>query len=427
MKKIIYSLLGFFLFTALTACASQKEVQTTQLTLIHGWGGTFHSHSIMQEIYDKFDLENENIVLNSQPSSDSSIAVEKANDMLALDEMPNIVSTNGQSYYVENAKKRNKALDLMPYIEADAQLKSEIHPSVLEVWQNEDGTLYTVPDALEVMGYWYNASYFVEAGIVDESGEPDIPESWDEFYRVCEQLEEWNKTSGKLKGVYALENAQVVENLLLARLAGESQEGLDMVRDLPSSYNTEVFRNVIRDFKNIFRFSYTTDSIDNARQYFIDGSTAMYFNGVWESESIQNSERALDIAYANYPTNYGKALSYVSPSSGYVVYNSANEMENQAAIQFLKYMLSEEVQTQLATETGQAPSNPNVDNGLIIEKYPVLGKALETAHTAQIQIKTITSVWNSEVIDVISMNIKIASENEDELNNMIQKLDRSIK
>ena len=277
------------------------------------------------------------------------------------------------------------------------------------------------------MGYWYNATYFIEAGIVNENGEPDIPKNWDEFYQVCERLDAWNRKSGKLKGVYALENAQVVENLLLARLAGENQEGLKMVGELPSSYDTEVFKNVIRDFKNIFRFSYTTDSIDNARQYFIDGSTAMYFNGVWESESIQNSEMAGDIAYANYPTNYGKTLSYVSPSSGYVFYDSANEKENQAAIQFLKYMLSEEVQTQLATETGQAPSNPNVDNGLIIEKYPVLGKALETAHTAEIQIKTITSVWNSEAIDIISADIKRAGENEDELNRMIQKLNRSLK
>ena len=94
----------------------------------------------MQEIYDDFDAKNEDIILSSQPSSDSSIAVEKANDLLALDEMPNIVSTNGQSFYVENAMKREKLLNLMSYIRNDAEFMKLIHPSVLLVWTKTDGS-----------------------------------------------------------------------------------------------------------------------------------------------------------------------------------------------------------------------------------------------------------------------------------------------
>ena len=86
----------------------------------------------MQEIYRAFDEANPDIVLNYQPSSDSNIAVEQANNMLAIDKMPDIVSTNGQSYYVQNAVKRGMALDLLPYIEADEAFIRSIHPSVLE-------------------------------------------------------------------------------------------------------------------------------------------------------------------------------------------------------------------------------------------------------------------------------------------------------
>lgn len=227
-----------------------------------------------------------------------------------------------------------------------------------------------------------------------------------------------------LSSVYALEKVQVIENLFLARLAGESTEGVILATDIPESFDTEVFRTVVKDFVNIYKYSKNTDSLENARQYFMEGSTAMYFNGVWESEIIQNSERNEEIAYANYPTNYGMDLSYVSPSSGYVVYESPDERENQAAIRFLKYMLSSEIQTRLATETGQAPSNPNVDNKVIAEKYPVLGNALETAHGAEIQIKTITSVWNSELIDCISASIEEACVDHVELEEMIQELDK---
>lgn len=421
-KKFVVTLLLLLLFL-LSGCRMTEEIDPVHLSFIHGWGGTLRAHSIMQEIYDDFDAQNEDIILSSQPSSDSSIAVEKANDMLALDEMPNIVSTNGQSYYVENAVKREKLLDLMSYIRRDPEFMKLIHPSVLEVWTNTDGSLYTLPDALEVMGYWYNESYFREAGIVDENGEIALPKTWPEFYEVCEKLEAWNQTSGKLEAVYALENVQVVENLFLARLGGESTEGLILATDVPESYDSEILRNVIKDFSNIYQYSKNTDSLENARQYFIEGSTAMYFNGVWESEVIRRCELSEEIAYANYPTNYGMMLSYVSPSSGYVVYESSDERENEAAIRFLKYILSTEIQTRVATETGQAPSNPTVDNQVIAEEYPVLGNALETAHHAGIQLKTITSVWNSEAFEIVASSIEKSCQNEVELEKMIENLE----
>lgn len=423
MKKKCKLLLLLAMILLLVGCQMKEETEPVHLSMIHGWGGTLRAHSIMQEIYDEFDAQNQDIILSSQPSSDSSIAIEKANDMLALDEMPNIVSTNGQSFYVENAKKRGKLLDLMQYIRNDQEFMKLIHPSVLEVWTNTDGSLYTLPDALEVMGYWYNEHYFKEAGIVDENGEVALPKTWEEFFEVCKKLEVWNRKSGMMDSVFALENVQVVENLFLARLGGESTEGLIMATGVPESYDTEVFRSVVKDFSNIYRYSKNTDSLENARQYFIEGSTAMYFNGVWESEIIQSCERSDEIAYANYPTNYGMELSYVSPSSGYVVYDSPDERENEAAIRFLKYMLSRETQTRIAIETGQAPSNPMMDNKVIAEKYPVLGNALETAHHAGIQLKTITSTWNSEAIDMISESLEKACTSENELEKMIENLE----
>ena len=423
MKKKCKLLLLLAIILLLAGCKMKEETEPVHLSIIHGWGGTLRAHSIMQEIYDEFDAQDQDIILSSQPSSDSSIAIEKANDMLALDEMPNIVSTNGQSFYMENAIKRGKLLDLMPYIRNDQEFMKMIHPSVLEVWTNTDGSLYTLPDALEVMGYWYNEHYFKEAGIVDENGEVALPKTWKEFYEVCEKLEVWNRKSGMMDSVFALENVQVVENLFLARLGGESTEGLIMATGVPESYDTEVFRSVVKDFSNIYRYSKNTDSLENARQYFIEGSTAMYFNGVWESEIIQHCDRSDEIAYANYPTNYGMELSYVSPSSGYVVYDSPDERENEAAIRFLKYMLSRETQTRIAIETGQAPSNPMMDNKVIAEKYPVLGHALETAHHAGIQLKTITSTWNSEAIDIISESLEKACTSENELEKMIENME----
>ena len=424
-KKYVFGVILSLVFVVL-GCQMATEEEPVRLSFVNGWGGNQYEHSVMQGIFEDFDAQNEDIILSSQPSSDSSIAIEKANDMLALDEMPNIVSTHGQSFYVENAMKRGKLLDLMPYLENDPEFKEQIHPLVLEVWTNEDGSIYTLPDVLEVMGYWYNKTYFIEAGIVDENGGVALPETWEEFYQVCEKLEAWNQKSGKLKAVYALETAQVVENLFFARLGGESAEGLHMTEKIPESYDTEAFRNVVKDFSNIYKYSENVDNLEDARQYFAEGSTAMYFNGAWESGIIRTSGRSDEISYANYPTNYGAMLSYVSPSSGYVIYDSPDEMENEAAVRFLKYMLSREIQTEIATKTGQAPSNLQVDNQIIANDYPELGQALETIHSADIQLKSIASVWNSEAIELILESIEKACVSDAELEKLIENLEATI-
>ncbi|MDD3338342.1 MAG: extracellular solute-binding protein [Lachnospiraceae bacterium] len=421
-KKMAFLLCGLLL----TGCGQTEQESPVEITMIHGWGGTVKTHALMQEIYDAFDQGNADIVLNCQPSSDSSIAVEKANNMLAVDKMPNIVSTNGQYYYVKNAEKKGKALDLMPYIQADETLASSISKEVLDDWTNEDGAIYTLPDALEIMGYWYNTKYFEAAGIVDDEGKAKPPGTWEEFYADCEKLKAWQAQQSDMEQIYALEDVQVVENLFLARLAGENAEGLAMVKALPEDFDRDTFRSVVTDFQKIWSYSADTDSLDNARQYFKEGKSAMYFNGIWERESFRDSKQEEDIAYANYPTNSGGSLSYISPSSGYVLYDSPDERQKEAEIRFLKYILSTEAQTKMAMETGQAPTNPNVDIDKITVADPLLGSALKEAHDADIQIRSISSVWNSERISLLTGDLKEASLGGAALEDMILRLNDAV-
>lgn len=146
-------------------------------------------------------------------------------------------------------------------------------------------------------------------------------------------------------------------------------------------------------------------SIDNARQYFLDGKSAVYFNGVWDSELLGSSSIKEDVAYANYPTKDGRSVAYISPSSGYVIYKNEDPKKQEACIRFLKYMLSEEVQKKMAMETGQAPSNPNVSGNEIKEGYPLLGEALELANDADIHIKAISLSWGNDAVDDLSQRL----------------------
>lgn len=405
-------------------CRQEQKPEQIKITLMHGYGGTLESYAVMQEIYSEFEMKNPDIQLNCIAYTNNQIAVEKANDMLAVGEMPDILSTNGLSYYIDNAVKTNMAMDLMPYIEADNDWKQQIHPSIFEAWKTEEGHLYTIPDALELMGYWYNEDYLKQAGIKTENGKVRMPAAWDEFFVMTEQVQSWMEETGRAGTVFAMEDAQMTEFTFLARLAGEGETGLEAAKNSRAGIQREDLAHTLRDLERIQAYSKPVENVENARQCFMDGESVIYFNGVWEAEVLKNSRYSGSFAYANYPTVSGESLSYVSPPSGYVLARQTDERKAEACIRFLKYMLSEEVQTRIAVETGQVPANPNVDVEAFTDNAPLFGKAVDTVNQADIQIQTIANAWEPDKWNVVKEFLGQKTWKPEKLEEMLEELNR---
>ena len=385
----------------LSGCQKEVTEEPIEITLMHGWVGTLKNGKVMQEIYRDFSKENPDIILKSVPYANNNIAVKEANDMLAVGEVPDILCTNGASYYIDNAVKCGRVMDLMPYIEEDPKWKSEIHPSVFETWETEEGHLYTIPDVLEVAGYWFNEEYLKNAGFVDETGEARVPRTWTEFFEMTETVQKWIQETGSDVSIFTLDEALVIEFLFMARMAGEGEEGLAAARGSGADLSDEMVQKTLEDIRRMGKYSIKAPNVENSRQCFIDGKSVIYFNGVWEAEALEESPVQEQFHYANYPTDSGKSLSYVSASAGYVLAKQEDARKAEASIRFLKYMLSDDVQKKIAVETGQAPSNPNIDKQEIMASSPLLGEAIDTAYRADIQIATIRSVWKDEQINTI--------------------------
>lgn len=399
--RILFTASFIFLSAFFVGCDSQEEESPVEITFVSGWGGTFQSHEIMRGIYEEFDRQNPDIKLNFVLYSDNAIAVEKAIDMLAVGNEPDIVSTNGFSTYVEHAVRCGEAMDLMPYIDADPEWKEQIHPAVFDTWETEAGELYTIPDALEVAGYWYNEEYLLQAGVTDENGSVAIPETWTEFMEMLGKVQTWIVNEQKEIAVLALEEDQRKGSFFLARLAGDSEQGLRIATNTEPVMNQEILDTVIADLNKLSQYSHDVSNIEDARQKFSDGESVIFLGGVWEADEFVKSMHKSEIKFAAYPTYDGRSLSYVSASSGYVVAEQTDERKADACIRFLKYMLSESVQEQIARMTSQAPSNMRVEMDKISEVNPLLGQSLAAAYSADIQIPTIYSVWDESQIEAI--------------------------
>lgn len=382
-------------------CGRKETESPIEITMVNGWGGMFQSHEVMREIYEEFDRQNPDIKLNCIPYSDNVIAVERAIDMLAVGNAPDIVSTNGLPYYMDHAVTCKEALDLMPYIESDLEWKEQIHPAVFDTWLTEQGELYTLPDALEVAGYWYNEEYLFQAGVTDENGNVAIPQTWTDFMDMLERVQAWITNNQKELSIFALEEDQIKVSFFLARLAGDSEKGYAAATSPSPVLDDTLLENTVADLKRLSQYSNDVNKIEEARKLFADGKSVIYFGGVWESYELEKSIQKGQFKYANYPTNYGKSLSYVSSSSGYVIKKQSDDRKTAACIRFLKYILSEEVQERIALMTNQAPSNPCIDMNEISGKAPLLGMALDVAYAADIQIPTIYSVWSESQIERI--------------------------
>lgn len=378
----------------LSGCQEGQEEQPTELLLMNGWGGTGADHVAMRDIYTGFMEENPDIRLILDSSPDISITIDKGEEMLAVGRMPDVLSTNGYEDFVKYAVGKGYALDLIPYLEKEEGLSECIPASVLES-QMEDGALYTVPDVVELSGYWYNKEIFRQAGIEKN------PETWEEFWAMCQQLQNWSEQEQNQVVPVVMEAGQAAFAFTGARIAGEGREGLKMLEKKPENFQHPAIEAALKDLIRIYEYSgsmSTSLNENDALDAFNKGKAAMYFNGVWANVMISSK---IPAGFSNYPE--GVCLETIT--SDYVLSNTQGEKKTEAAIRFLKYILSEEVQRRILRETKQVPVNQNISYLDFKEELPLLIEAVETSKKAEIKVQSLRSAWGAEIVDWMQEHI----------------------
>lgn len=387
LKRIlVLAVIGFCMFFC--GCAGEEQ-EKVEITFIHGWGSTEKDHIAMRKIYMDFEKENPEIKLNMISMPSSKEVLSKVGDLLTVGEVPDIIFTAGEgkeTVYGFMAEK-GYALDLMPILKSDKELEESISLNAMEHWITEDNRLYTVSDVLLLSGgYWYNKELFRQAGIEKPSLERE------QWIQDCEKIYEYSFNNKRNIQPMLLDSNHVIY-LMDAILADEypailAKKGKKEINLLSPGFQKTLNRLIslskIADVVNSFNYRDTLAS-------FNAGETAMYVNGVWASSMI---DEKLDIGYMPFPTEDGKGVSAVSTGVGYILGNTGDEKKMQASVEFLKYMLSQSVAKRILTETGQIPSNPQVE---ITEELAGsrLYQAVESLQGAETIIEVPTNIWGS--------------------------------
>ena len=388
-KRMVIFILFCFL---LTACSTVSKDESVSISFMHGWGGSGFDHVGMRELFAEFEALNPDVHIVYDTSPDLGIVMEKAADMLAVDKAPSIISTNGNVQYVSNARKKGVALNLMPYLQEDETFASDISPHILQALQEPSGEIYTLPDAVEYIGYWYNASLFRQAGITDTgtpNGKVVLPRTWEEFWNACDALAEISPQTGAVP--LQLQVSQM-GFFLGARLAAVSADALNyMQKDSPVCHREDA-ELAVSELVNALSYDVRRGTALDIRQNFFDGKSAIYIDGVWANTEFTETTTKQEIRYAAFPGLCGETIAYANPATGYVISSDGSQKQIDASIRFLKYMLSEDVQKQIVIKTHQAPSNPKISEPWIHEQVPILAEAMQVCHEADQQILTLYTV-----------------------------------
>ena len=204
-----------------------------------------------------------------------------------------------------------------------------IEPSVLEACSEEDGSIYLGPistAAFSCAGMFWNEELFAQAGI------SEFPETWEEFWDCCEQLEQNGITPLALH----TEGTAWAPMLIATAEAASTEEGAEFMGEFyPETYQNRSGLRIAQTLQRLFQ--YTTDDalyadFDVSYDNFFSGQAAMIPNGYWMMDQIPE-EWQDKVRFSAFPEN--KMVS--SPETfGWAIVSGYSEEIKEGAAALLK-------------------------------------------------------------------------------------------
>ena len=230
-------------------------------------------------------------------------------------------------------------MSLDEVVDNDAEFKSALDYSKLALC-TYDGTLYGLPDTVDVIGLFYNKAVFEENGL-------SVPKTYEDLLSAQEVLDSKKITTIGFGGKAGWQTGLVWQYIFM-QLNGYDRYKQDILEkqiDLTDSAYVEAMAKY-RALYEAGVFGDNVLSIDpaEAKAKFLSGESAMLLQGSWALASLA-AELGDNLGFMTFPSVDGKDPSYmVAASKGYALSKDAPK----EAVDFMKFMYSPERQAAYA-------------------------------------------------------------------------------
>lgn len=414
MKKNFFktAIVGLASIALLAGCGGQsssgnnstaeKSGEKQVLEFYHGY---HHNESewpvakVMRDIYDKFAKEHANGNVEFKPIPVNGDLKDIMKNKVASGEFPDIIDLAGNAVSLA-AIEQHLVLDLKPFIDQN-NLQKNVG---LNYEQNQkDGKIFTVHEQLFTMGLWYNKEIFAKAG----AKTPDQWKTWADFTEAMAAVR-------KVDGVYAYGTGEPSIRLFNT-LLGMSEAGRKLLSGplTKEAIESKEFSEALKMVMTELQTNGSKNAGGDANAYskdFAEGKSAVFFNGVWASGEMAKNPNLQ-------PGIYPGGVAISSSGGGITISSKMSEEKQKLALEFLKYMTSDEVQKIIFEKVGANPSDANINVKEIAEKSTdpttkLLGQAISQVKDAKSIVPTISDVWGGDVhTAIINALTESAAEN----------------
>ncbi|MCH8549692.1 MAG: extracellular solute-binding protein [Balneolaceae bacterium] len=349
-----FSAKHFTLTLGIALGASVASAQDSDVTISHYFSDELGQAALQQQIR-KFESETGYRLVPSNTGHEdfkTSILVRAAGNSL-----PDVFS------YWAGAGTQNLvdsgALRPIDDVWSEYNLDSVVAPSIAEGATLYDGTRYLIPFNYHYSGFFYNTKVMSDAGITE------MPENWDEFLSMIEQLQDAGITPFAL-GSQNRWPAQFWFDYILLRTAGPEYRSALMNGD--ASYDDPEVLRVMEIWKDLFdKGAFAPNSNaqtwTDAANRVARGQAAMTLMGTWITGYWNGLELQPVTDYNVFPfpvIDAGVPNAVVGPIDGLVMAHNANNIAGARA--FLgEMMANSEIQQGWTSDYGALSANINVD------------------------------------------------------------------
>ena len=337
------------ILSAIAAMALGAAVSADDVTLeFQQWWGVELPDGALQEICDGFTEETGvKIDLLSNPYADTKTQIAAG---AAAGTMADVVGLDGA--WVYDFAKQGSIANLTELMEADGYDDSQLSDQI-----KYEGNTYMIP----VVNFAY--PLFVNTDILEEAGVEEIPTTWTEFLDACDKI-----TTNTDKAAYAIPLSTEAPNGIQNQFSSWLwASGGNLLQDgKPALTDNDKLAQLVDMVKTMKDKGYLSDGAEAMKEQdmvneFENGRLAFMVDGISHLTTIKTESPDLNFTFANMPV-----MDDYSDKSGMDVANwgigIADNCENkEAAMQFVEYLMSPEVNAKLAQLANAFPGNSTAE------------------------------------------------------------------
>ena len=309
----------------------------------------------------------------------------------ASNSLPALIQVGPEPAFYDLLVENGRLVDVAPYLEADQEWKGQLMPQGIEAFTRDDGKMYLIPSAgLQLSGFYYNKELFEQAGI------ETFPETWEDFWKACEQLKEAGIPALSL---HTTETAWCPMLLATAYLGGTEEGQKFMAQQFPDNFDTPEFKEAVEVLKRQFDYT-TSDAVGGtyalAANNFFSGNTAMIANGPWMMSSLTDPDYASEgftdkVGYAKYP---GDVMIGSMEQSSWCITTDYGQDVIDGAVEFMKFYTKPVYSSKRAVEAGELSSVVDFPQDEYDKMIPPMKNCVDASSDVSIVLPSYQTKWD---------------------------------